>query len=161
MLVGRRMTAQCVHQHTVTHATTSSNNLFTHYQYSLLHRANCVQAELSGRSGWVIGKPPSRVFYCSTEKGPYPPDIHWMLITGGSGSEPPPTVSSSGNFPDSYLMYCCAVVSSVENWPTDAHMQHSASSTLATVPVCVCCASVQHCCADSKGMLRMTVKMPR
>ncbi|CAM9426636.1 unnamed protein product [Phaeothamnion confervicola] len=55
------------------------------------------QAVLGERRGWVIGSPPNRIFYGQPTRLPYPPDVHWALMTGGEGTNPPPTLMTHFN----------------------------------------------------------------
>ncbi|CAM9099135.1 unnamed protein product [Chrysoparadoxa australica] len=47
---------------------------------------------LGGRTGWVIGQPPGQVYYGTPEASPAPPELHWALVSGGLGINPPPTL---------------------------------------------------------------------
>ncbi|CAM9832055.1 unnamed protein product [Discosporangium mesarthrocarpum] len=47
---------------------------------------------LGGRDGWIIGLPPGRIFYGQPSGKPVPPELHWAMMNGGIGREPPPTL---------------------------------------------------------------------
>lgn len=47
---------------------------------------------LGGREGWIIGRPPNRVLYGQPGNMNLPPELHWSLLNGGSGQNPPPTL---------------------------------------------------------------------
>ncbi|CAN0317628.1 unnamed protein product, partial [Ascophyllum nodosum] len=47
---------------------------------------------LGGREGWIIGCPPNRVLYGQPGDTDLPPDLHWSLVNGGTGQNPPPTL---------------------------------------------------------------------
>ena len=47
---------------------------------------------LGGREGWIIGRPPNRVLYGQPVDTDLPPELHWALMNGGTGLNPPPTL---------------------------------------------------------------------
>lgn len=47
---------------------------------------------LGGREGWIIGRPPTSVLYGQPVDTALPPELHWALMNGGTGQDPPPTL---------------------------------------------------------------------
>lgn len=47
---------------------------------------------LGGREGWIIGRPPNYVLYGQPVDTALPPELHWALMNGGAGQDPPPTL---------------------------------------------------------------------
>lgn len=47
---------------------------------------------LGGREGWIIGRPPNYVLYGQPVDTALPPELHWALMNGGAGQNPPPTL---------------------------------------------------------------------
>lgn len=47
---------------------------------------------LGGREGWIIGRPPNYVLYGQPVDTALPPELHWALMNGGAGLDPPPTL---------------------------------------------------------------------
>lgn len=47
---------------------------------------------LGGREGWIIGRPPNHVLYGQPVDTDRPPELHWALMNGGTGLNPPPTL---------------------------------------------------------------------
>lgn len=47
---------------------------------------------LGGREGWIIGRPPNHVLYGQPVDTALPPELHWALMNGGTGLNPPPTL---------------------------------------------------------------------
>jgi hypothetical protein len=55
-------------------------------------RITIQQANFGGQKGWLIARPPKTIFYGQPCTSDTPPDVHWALMLGGEGINPPPTL---------------------------------------------------------------------
>lgn len=60
--------------------------------YRVLTQVTIAKECLGGREGWIIGRPPNRVLYGQPVDTALPPELHWALMNGGTGLDPPPTL---------------------------------------------------------------------
>lgn len=59
---------------------------------SFLPQVTIARECLDGRDGWIIGRPPNSVLYGQPVDTSLPPELHWALMNGGTGHNPPPTL---------------------------------------------------------------------
>ncbi|CAN0013616.1 unnamed protein product, partial [Choristocarpus tenellus] len=60
--------------------------------YTKGNKVTIVKECLGGQEGWIIGQPPERIYYGQPSDTPIPPELHWAMMNGGMGLDPPPTL---------------------------------------------------------------------